>query len=77
MCTTAQTRAAKTGRLVERERDLRLAAINHMLLIIGVLVTAIAAALIYRARVPGGVNASQLGWVSERWLAEYRASHPT
>ena len=61
----------------ERERDLGLAAIAHMLLIIGVLLTAITAAFIYRARVPGGVNANQLGWVSARWLAEYRASNPT
>lgn len=47
-----------------------------MLLIIGVLLTLIAVALIFRARVPGGVNAAQLGWVSQRWLADYRASHP-
>jgi hypothetical protein len=46
-----------------------------MLLIIGVLLAAmIIAVLIYRARVPGGVNEAQLGWVSERWLAEHRAS---
>jgi hypothetical protein len=48
-----------------------------MLLIIGLLVLAVAAAFGYRARVPGGVNAAQLGWVSQRWLAEYRASNPT
>jgi hypothetical protein len=47
-----------------------------MLLIIGILLIAIVGALVYRARVPGGVNAAQLGWVSDRWLAEYRASHP-
>jgi hypothetical protein len=45
-----------------------------MLLIIGLLLTAIVALLVYRARVPGGVNEAQLGWVSERWLAEHRAS---
>jgi hypothetical protein len=48
-----------------------------MLLIILVLITLIAVVLIVRARVPGGVNSAQLGWVSQRWLAEYRASHPT
>jgi hypothetical protein len=48
-----------------------------MLFIIGAVVTLVAAVLVYRARVPGGVNAEGLGWVSERWLAEYRASHPT
>jgi hypothetical protein len=45
-----------------------------MLLIIGLVLAALAAAVIYRARVPGGVNEAQLGWVSERWLAEHRAS---
>ena len=48
-----------------------------MLPIIVVLITLIVVALILRARVPGGVNSAQLGWVSQRWLAEYRASHPT
>jgi hypothetical protein len=34
-------------------------------------------ALIFRkVRVPGGVNSSDLGEVSEQWLAEHRASHP-
>jgi hypothetical protein len=48
-----------------------------MLLIIGLLIALITVVLIVRARVPGGVNSAQLGWVSQRWLAEYRASHPT
>jgi hypothetical protein len=48
-----------------------------LLIIIGVLITVFVIALLARARVPGGVNDSQLGWVSQRWLAEYRASHPT
>ena len=30
---------------------------------------------IQRARVRGGVNATNLGWMSEQWLAEHRASH--
>jgi hypothetical protein len=50
---------------------------EHMLPIIGVLITVIAVVLILRSRVPGGVNSARLGWVSQRWLAEYRASHPT
>jgi hypothetical protein len=33
--------------------------------------------ILYRVRVPGGVNASNLGWMSPQWLAEFRASHPT
>jgi hypothetical protein len=47
-----------------------------MLLIIAALVTLIAVVLISRAGVPGAANAAQLGWMSERWLAEYRASNP-
>ena len=46
-----------------------------MLLIIGVVTALVAAAVIPRIRVPGGVNANQLGWMSEQWLAEHRASH--
>jgi hypothetical protein len=26
-------------------------------------------------RVPGRVNSANLGWMSEQWLAEHRASH--
>ena len=50
---------------------------QHMLFILGVLFTLTAVVVIPRARVPVGVNAGNLGWMSERWLAEYRASHPT
>ena len=46
-----------------------------MLLIIGVVIALFAVAAIPRMRVPGGVNAAQLGWMSEQWLAEHRASH--
>ena len=48
---------------------------NVMLLIFGAVVASIAVAIIPRMRVPGGVNESQLGWMSEQWLAEHRASH--
>ena len=48
-----------------------------MLIIIGgVLVVCVAVAVIRRIRVPGGVNATNLGVVSEQWLAEHRSSHP-
>jgi hypothetical protein len=30
-----------------------------------------------RFRVPGGVSATDLGWMSEQWLAEYRMSNRT
>jgi hypothetical protein len=31
--------------------------------------------VIPRLRVPGGVNSATLGWMSQQWLAEHRASH--
>jgi len=46
-----------------------------MLLIFGAVIGLIAGVIIYRMRVPGGVNGSPLGWVSEQWLAEHRAAH--
>jgi len=45
-----------------------------MLLIIGILITMTLAAIILRLRVPGGVNATNLGWMSAQWLAEHRSS---
>jgi hypothetical protein len=48
-----------------------------MLLIIGVVIVFTVAVLIGTLRVPGGVNEAQLGWMSEQWIAEYRASHPS
>jgi hypothetical protein len=46
-----------------------------MLLIVGILILLIAVVIVSRMRVPGGVNSSNPGWMSEQWLAEYRASH--
>jgi hypothetical protein len=46
-----------------------------MLLIVGVVVVLLAVVVIPKMRVPGGVNASTLGWMSDKWLAEHRASH--
>jgi hypothetical protein len=43
--------------------------------IIGVVIVLIAVVIIPRTRVPGGVNAGNLGWMSDQWLAEHRASH--
>jgi len=49
-----------------------------MLIFIGVLITVTTAMVVIRkVRVPGGVNAANLGEVSEQWLAEHRASHPS
>jgi hypothetical protein len=49
---------------------------NYMLLILGAVIASIAVVIIPRMRAPGGVNGSALGWMSEQWLAEHRASHP-
>lgn len=46
-----------------------------MLFIIGIAIASIAAVVLPRMRAPRGVNAVNLGWMSERWLAEHRASH--
>ena len=46
-----------------------------MLLIVGAVIVLIAVVIITSMRVPRGVNASTLGWMSDQWLAEYRASH--
>jgi hypothetical protein len=46
-----------------------------MLLIVGAVIVLIAVVIISRMRVPGGVNASTRGWMSDKWLAEHRASH--
>jgi len=48
---------------------------NHMLLIVGAVIVLSAVVIIPRMRVPDGVNASTLGWMSDKWLAEHRASH--
>jgi hypothetical protein len=45
-----------------------------MLFIVGVVIVLITVVIIPRMRVPGGVNSANLGWMSERWLAEHRAS---
>ena len=44
---------------------------------IGVLITAIVLMSILGVRSPAGVHAAHLGWMSEQWLAEYRAAHPS
>ena len=49
---------------------------NHLLIFAGAVIVSIAGVFIARMRVPGGVNANALGWMSVQWLAEYRASHP-
>jgi hypothetical protein len=48
-----------------------------MLIIIiigGALLLLLGIVVIPKLRVPGGVNDKNLGWMSEQWLAEHRAS---
>ena len=46
-----------------------------MLIIVGIVIGLIGVAIVPGMRVAGGGNASTLGWMSEQWLAEHRASH--
>jgi hypothetical protein len=46
-----------------------------MLFIVGAVMLIAVVIIIPRMRVPGGVNSGNLGWMSEQWLAEHRASH--
>lgn len=46
-----------------------------MLLLVGVVMVSTAFVIIPRMRVPGGMNSATLGWMSQQWLAEHRASH--
>jgi hypothetical protein len=48
-----------------------------MLTIVGVLITLAATAMLVKARQPGALQAAHFGWISEQWLAEHRASHPS
>ncbi len=46
-----------------------------MLVTIGMLVTLTVVLVLVALRVAGGMAPAALGWMSEQWLAEYRASH--
>jgi hypothetical protein len=48
---------------------------NYMLLMVGAVIVVITVVVILRMRIPGAVNDSPLGSMSERWLAEHRSSH--
>ena len=45
------------------------------MLFVGIVIVLVAAAMMPRIRVPRGVDANHLGSMSERWLAEHRATH--
>lgn len=46
-----------------------------MLFFVGVAIVLIAVGIIPRIRVPGGTKSADLGWMSQQWLMEHRASH--
>lgn len=73
MSAIAQTRTCKTGSIVQRYGPCA-EGVESMLLIIGALIMLTLVVILSRVRT--GVNAAKLGWMSERWLAEYRAAHP-
>jgi hypothetical protein len=45
-----------------------------MRFIVGVVMLLVGVVISPGMRVPGGVNSVNLGWMSEQWLAEHRAS---
>ena len=47
-----------------------------MLLVLGALL-AVTVVVMAGRRVAWNIDSAHLGYVSERWLAEYRASHPS
>jgi hypothetical protein len=75
MYTCEQTRTHKSATIIQISRHLLRE--TPMWSIIVLLIAATALVLGSRLRVPGGVNAAHLGWMSAQWLAEYRASQRT
>jgi hypothetical protein len=71
LCTSAQTVSWPRVRIAVRRL---ICGDNHMLFIVGLVMVLIGVVIIPRMRVPGGVNSANLGWISEQWLAEHRAS---
>lgn len=48
----------------------------YILILTGILIALTAVFAIWKSRVPSAISSSNLGEVSEQWLAEHRASHP-
>lgn len=46
-----------------------------MLFVVGAIIVLIALVLVPRIQVTHRANAHALGWMSDQWLNEYRASH--
>ena len=76
MFTTAQTWTAKSVRIVEAKQ--RGARGRPMVLLVIAAVCAVAwYGHTWGVRLPSRSAPTTLGWMSEQWLAEYRASHPS
>jgi len=71
LCISAQTVSLPRGRMAVGRGDL---AASHMLLIVGLVIALITVVSIPRMRMSRGVNSANLGWMSQQWLAEHRAS---
>jgi hypothetical protein len=52
-------------------------AATQAMLISSILIALTAAIIIARMGTSDGMNTRQLGWMSEQWLAEHRASNPS
>ena len=72
VCTSEQPLAGRTARIIPVLAGPLSA---PMPLIVGALIVLIALVLLAKGRVPGGVNPAKLGWMSEQWVADYRATH--
>ena len=48
---------------------------NTMLFIVGVGIMLVAVGITPWTWLPRGANSADLGWMSEQWLSEHRASH--
>ena len=46
-----------------------------MLFVVGAIVVLVALVVVPRLQMGNGANAHALGWMSDQWLNEYRASH--
>ena len=75
LCTTAQTVVCGSARIAI-SRDKTGLRREPYVFIVCVVIALVAVVGIPRMRAAGGVNAAPLGWMSEQWLAEHRASHP-
>ena len=76
MCTTAQTRAARSG-TIDAITGASARRITTMWFTIAVLVALSAALIIHKARAVEHGGQRNLGWMSAQWIAEHRSSHPS